>query len=110
VSLRLQLDPARDMQRLHSRDRRYAGAGAPLKEFAGRARVRTPRVRIADCRREEFEETNTGAVAGRRDQGGTVAPAGRTRFALATGQRLDLAFEVRRRSKHEQLDRETARS
>jgi hypothetical protein len=48
VGPRLQLDPDRDVQRLHGGNRRHAGVAAPGEEVAGRACVRASRVRIAD--------------------------------------------------------------
>jgi len=49
---------------LHSGYRRHAGIGAPGKEFIGGAGVGSPCVRVADVRREEFEEAHAGALAG----------------------------------------------
>jgi hypothetical protein len=67
--LGLQLDPRGHVQRLYLNERWHASAGAPPQKIPRRPRVRTPRVRIANRRREEFQEADAGPLAGRRDQG-----------------------------------------
>ena len=58
----LLLNPGGDVQRLHIDDRRDAVAGAPREEVGNRATIGAPRVRVADCRREELEEADAGAL------------------------------------------------
>jgi hypothetical protein len=58
------LDPGGDMHRLDGADRRDAGGRAPGKEVIGGARIGPARVRVADVRREEFEEAHARTLAG----------------------------------------------
>ncbi len=52
----LHFDPGRHMQRLHRRNRRHAVIVAPGQEVRHSAAVGSPRVRVADRRREEFQK------------------------------------------------------
>ena len=56
------------MHRPDGGDRRYAGIGAPAQKFLRSSVISTPRVRIADFGREEFEEAHRGAPASGGDQ------------------------------------------
>ena len=71
---RANLDPGRDVHRLHGADRRHAGARTPGQKFIGGAGVGPARVRVADVGGEEFEEPHAGALAGgghERGEGGS---------------------------------------
>jgi hypothetical protein len=52
------LDPGGDVHRLHRGDRRHFGIRAPGEKFFRRAGISPARVRVADVRREEFEEAH----------------------------------------------------
>ena len=69
------LDPGGDVHRLDGGDRRHAGARAPGQKFLGGAGIGSPRVRVADVGREEFEEAHRGALAGGGDEVGQCGGA-----------------------------------
>jgi hypothetical protein len=58
------LDPGGNVHRLDGADRRHAGACAPSQKFLCNSRIGSPRVRVADVGRKEFEEAPRGALAG----------------------------------------------
>jgi hypothetical protein len=64
----LLLDPGGDVQRLNGGDRGHAVILAPSHEVSDGAAVGPLRVRVADVRREEFQEAPAGAFAGGRDE------------------------------------------
>lgn len=72
---RLQLDPCRDVQRLHGCERAHLVVRAPGHEVSHGAAVGTPRVRVADVGRKEFQKRSearspaTAISAGRRAAG-----------------------------------------
>jgi hypothetical protein len=65
---RLQLDPARDMQRPYGGNRRHAGAGTPREKVTDSVRIGPPRVRVANVRSKKLDKAHTGPLAGRDDQ------------------------------------------
>ena len=67
---RLHLDPRRDVERLHPRDRRHLVVITPRQKLRRRAAVGAARVRVADVRREEFQKAHAGTVAGSSNQCG----------------------------------------
>jgi len=59
---RLLLDPCRDVKRLHGGDRTYLVVLAPGQKLCDRMAVSPPRVRVADIRREEFQEAGRAGL------------------------------------------------
>jgi hypothetical protein len=64
----LQLNPARHMQGLHSRQGSDTHAFAPSEKLTYGPRIGASRMRIADLCREELEEAQPGPVAGGDNQ------------------------------------------
>jgi hypothetical protein len=62
-----QLDPGRDVKRLHGRDQAQAGFLAPSQEIAHSAAVGAMAVRVADGAGEELQEGEGSALARGRD-------------------------------------------
>jgi hypothetical protein len=65
--MRADLNPGRDVHRLHGADRRRAGGRSPRQKLIGSAGVSPTSVRVADVGRETFEEAHRGALAGGGD-------------------------------------------
>src|SRR5438552_6505734 len=65
---RSRLNPSCNMDRLDAGDRRDASVAAPGQEFRRGAVVGSPRVRVADVGREEFEEAHRGTLASPGDK------------------------------------------